>query len=206
VCISHFVIVDHLRDFATKVSRSVGRFWFSADDNTPVHLVVDRALVYTNTSVDFNQIDAPPIDFEAFRMDKGGTGGTRNFAVCQAQWRAKQKIIAAVKDAGNEQQQALTLDTALVHPEISKVSKTAGFHSKITKAVGYQWQQIVDILQAVMGKERKKLQQRKECICCHTLDCSSTQYAFYGFLTRMLPSHTQSFPTMQTARSTLTRT
>jgi hypothetical protein len=75
----------------------------------------------------------------------------------------------AVKGAGTERQQALTLHMALVHPDISKVSKTASFHSKMTKAVAYQWKQIVDMLQVATGKEEAKNCNKEDISFLNTL-------------------------------------
>jgi hypothetical protein len=62
------------------------------------------------------------LDQHAFRDGSKSVGGGR-----VAKHRAIIKIVNAVKDAGNLDQQSLALQGALVHPELQEASKCAGY-------------------------------------------------------------------------------
>lgn len=66
------------------------------------------------------------LDTKAFRTDNNGCPRSVT-AARQALHRARSKIIDTVQGCGTFQQQALSLHSASVHPELRAVAKTAGF-------------------------------------------------------------------------------
>jgi hypothetical protein len=96
------------------------------------------APTYRRSPVDFSDLPVRNLDQLAFQDCSKSVGGGR-----VAKHRAVVKIVNAVKDAGNFNQQSLALHGALVHPELQEVSKCAGYCPESTgkQSSSYQLKQ-----------------------------------------------------------------
>jgi hypothetical protein len=93
---------------------------------------------YRRLAADFSDLPVRNLDQLAFRDNSKSVGGAR-----VAKHRAVLKIVNAVKEAGNFNQQSLALHGALVNPELQEVSKCAGYcpESIGKKSSSYQLKQ-----------------------------------------------------------------
>jgi hypothetical protein len=105
---------------------------------TPAVVDGRNSLRFNNRQVNFELILESKLDYESFNLNKQGYGRNAD-AVRQAQSRARNKIVDAIKLSGyTKEQQALALHLALLHEDIQEIAKIAGFKNETSKAIAYQ--------------------------------------------------------------------
>jgi hypothetical protein len=136
-----------------------------SDEFTLGHLRVSSVtnnlepLTFNRQKVDFSKVESFDLKFDAFhtKVEKGRTiprntpSAIRKFATV-----ATGKITSAIlNSARTDEERALALHRALIHPSIRKIAKAAGFQNENLKELSYHSQQIKEFI-ALASKTQLK--------------------------------------------------
>jgi hypothetical protein len=133
------------------------------------------APTYRRSPVDFADLPVRNLDQLDFRDCSKSVGGGR-----VAKHRAAVKIVNAVKEAGNFNQQSLALHGALVHPELQETSKCAGY---CPESIGKQ-SSSYQLKQARRFLKLARTTNRRQGRCSDAKDS-----VVQSFMTAVAPSH-----------------
>jgi hypothetical protein len=120
----------------------------------------EPSLHYNNQYIDFEKLSEFTLDFDSFsyKINEFGTKTKRDSreAIRQAESRATKKIVTAIMDAGDDdQQRALALHRSLVDERTREIAKSAGFKSSRMEAISFHWDQLKKLVEAGSSKTGK---------------------------------------------------
>jgi hypothetical protein len=115
---------------------------------------------FNNSPVDFSDILVQNLDKNAFQKKRNGAMRMSAIAARVAKTRAVARVIKAIKEAGDASQQALALQSTLIHPDIREIAKTVGYdptllNSKARTAV-YQMNQARKLMHLARRTKHKQ--------------------------------------------------
>jgi hypothetical protein len=120
----------------------------------------EPSLHYNNQYIDFEKLSEFTLDFDSFsyKINEFGRKTKRDSreAIRQAESRATKKIVTAIMDAGDDdQQRALALHRSLVDERTREIAKSAGFKSSRMEAISFHWDQLKKLVEAGSSKTGK---------------------------------------------------
>jgi hypothetical protein len=113
-----------------------------------------------NRYIDFEKLSDFDLDFGCFsyKINEFGTKTKRGSseAIRQAESRATKKIVAAILEAGDDdQQRALALHRSLIDERTRRIAKSAGFMFDRMEAMSYHWNQLKKLVEVGSSKTGK---------------------------------------------------
>jgi hypothetical protein len=123
------------------------------DDSTDPFL----PLYCNNKYIEFEKLSEFDLDFGSFsyKVNEFGAKTKRDSyeAIRQAESRATKKIVAAIMDAGDDdEQRALALHRSLIHERTRIIAKSAGFKLERMEALSYHWDQLKKLVEVGSSK------------------------------------------------------
>jgi hypothetical protein len=118
-------------------------------------------LVFNKSRVDFRKVNCFELNFQAFEtkttcFNQSILRSSENAFRIKAH-RATMKVVSAILDCGkSDEQRALALHRALIHPKIREIAKSAGFQNEKMKELSYHSEQIKEFISLASSTRDKQ--------------------------------------------------